>query len=158
MTQNLISATLKAEDAADILKNLASAKSKLNFLSNLQKEDVVSLYKLGNALLPFVDLAHEALTAHPEIFPPTFDKEEFLRDYNLLNALRPIVSQIHELAESIQKTYVAVGSDTLAESRDIYDYVKHNKDKVPGLSVIADKMAAFFKKSKAKIAPENKKV
>ena len=45
---------------------------------------------------------------------------------------------------------MAVGSDTLLASLDVYGAVKQNKDKVPGLAVVADKMAVFFKKSKAK--------
>jgi hypothetical protein len=110
------------------------------------------MFKVGNAYLPFVDLAHQVVDSHPEIFPPVFDKEEFKKDYALLSTMRPIVTQINELAESIQKTFTAVGSDTLTESLEVYDYVKQNKSKVPGLNVIADGMAKFFKKSKIKEA------
>jgi hypothetical protein len=87
---------------------------------------------------------------HPEILPGIFDKEEFLRDYELLNTLRPVYNQINELAEGIQKTFTAVGSDTLVAALEVYASVKQSKDKVAGLSVMNDEMAVFFKKAKAK--------
>ena len=150
MSQNLISAMLPAEDAADVQQSLAAAKAKLSFLLSLQTEDVVTLFKVGNAYLPFIDKAYQTMVAHPEILPPVFDKDEFIRDYNLLSTLRPIFTQIDELAESIRKTFTAVGSDALLASLEVYSAVKQNKDKVPGLEITADEMAVFFKKSKAK--------
>ena len=152
MAQNLVSAALSAEDAAAIQKSLTDAKAKLSFLLSLQTEDIATLFKVGNAYLPFIEKAYQTVVAHPEILPAVFDKDEFLKDYNLLIALRPIFNQINELAESIQKTFMAVGSDAMVASLEIYSAVKQNKDKVPGLAVTADEMAVFFKKTKAKAA------
>lgn len=152
MAQNLISATLSAEDAAAVQQNLTDAKARLGFLLSLQTEDIVTLFKVGNAYLPFIEKAYQAMQAHPEIIPPIFDKDEFTRDYQLLNSLRPIFNQINELTESIQKTFTAVGSDAMGASLEIYSAVKQNKDKVPGLAVTADEMAMFFKRSRAKTA------
>ena len=153
MSQNLISATLSAQDAAEVQQHLINAKTKLNFLLSLQTADVITLFKAGNAYLPFIDLAFQVVKAHPEIIPPVFDKEEFNRDYQLLSSLRPIFNQINELAESIQKTFTAVGSDAMIGALDIYTAVKQNKDKVPGLAATAEEMAVSFKKSKAKSEP-----
>lgn len=150
MAQNLISATLSAEDGAEVLKSLASAKEKLNFLLSLQSEEVYTFFKPGNTFLPFIEKAYQTMTTHPEIMPEVFDKAEFTRDYNLLVALRPIFSRINELAEGLQKTFTAVGSDALVASLDVYGTVKQNQDKVAGLSATADEMAVFFKKGKAK--------
>ena len=96
------------------------------------------------------------MVAHPEIIPPVFNQEEFIQDYNLLSTLRPIFTQINELAESIQKTFTAVGSDALVAALEIYSAVKQNKNKVPGLAATADEMAVFFKKSKAKASTATK--
>lgn len=150
MSQNLISAALSAEDAAAVQESLATAKEKLGFLLSLQTEDVVTLFKAGNAYLPFIDKAYQTMLAHPEILPPVFNQEEFAQDYNLLNSLRPIFTQIDELAESIRKTFTAVGSDSLVSALEIYSAVKQNKDKVPGLAATAAEMAVFFKKTKTK--------
>lgn len=110
---------------------------------------------MGNAYLPFIEKAYQTIQAHPEIIPPVFNQDEFANDYQLLNALRPIFNQINELAESIQKTFTAVGSDAMVASPEIYSTVKQNKDKVPGLAATASEMAVFFKKSKAKEAGKN---
>ena len=150
MSQNLISATFPAEDAADVQQNLAAAKAKLSFLLSLQTEDVVTLFKAGNAYLPFIDKAYQTMQAHPEIIPPVFNQEEFAQDYNLLSTLRPIFTQVDELAEGVRKTFIAVGSDALVAALEVYSAVKQNKDKVPGLASTADEMAVFFKRSKTK--------
>lgn len=150
MSQNLISATLSSEDAASVQENLASAKSKLSFLLSLGKDDVVTLFKVGNAYLPFIDLAYETVISHPEILPAVFDKAEFLKDYELLKKLRPIFNQMNELAEAVQKTFMAVGSDTLVAALEVYDAVKQHKDKVPGLDATAADMAVFFKRTRTK--------
>lgn len=149
MSQNLISTTLTAEDAADVQQNLAAAKAKLSFLLSLQTKDVVTHFKVGNAYLPFIDKAYQIMVVHPEIMPPIFSNDEFLRDYNLLNTLRPIFTQIDELAESVRKTFTAVDNDALVAALEVYSAVKRNKDKVPGLASTADEMAVFFKKLKA---------
>jgi hypothetical protein len=150
MAQNLISASLSAEDAATVQQSLADAKQRLSFLLSLQTDDMISLFKVGNAYLPFIEKAYQTMQAHPEIIPPVFEQNEFASDYQLLNSLRPIFNQINELAESIQKTFTAVGSDAMVASLEIYSAVKQNKDKVPGLAATANEMAVFFKKSKAK--------
>lgn len=150
MAQNLISASLSAAEAAEVLQSLSDVKTKMPFLSTLQKTDVSGLFKVGNAFLPFIDKIYQVVITHPEILPAIFDKEEFLRDYELFNTIRPIFNQINELAEGIQKTFTAVGSDTLVASLEVYSSVKQNKDKVAGLSVISDELAVFFKKAKAK--------
>jgi len=150
MAQNLISASLSAAEAAEVLQSLTDVKTKMPFLSTLQKSDVSGIFKVGNAYLAFIDKIYQVVTTHPEILPAIFDKEEFLRDYELLNTMRPIYNQINELAEGIQKTFTAVGSDTLVAALEVYSSVKQNKDKVAGLSVISDELAVFFKKAKVK--------
>lgn len=150
MSQNLISATLLAQDASEVQQLLTDAKAKLSFLLSLQTDDVITLFKVGNVYLPFIDLAYQTTIAHPEILPGVFDKDEFIRDYMLLSALRPIFNQMNELLESLQKTFMAVGSDAMIEALEVYSAVKQNKDKVPGLAATAEQTAVFFKKSKPK--------
>lgn len=149
MSQNLISAKLTDEDANAVKQHIGEIRNTLSFLLSLSASDIGSIIKLGNALLPFIEKGHETLTSHPEIMPGVFDKEEYQRDYALLKQINPILSQINELKEGIEKTYYAVGSDVLVSTLEIYAQVKANKGKVPGLNVVADEMAVFFKKSKA---------
>jgi hypothetical protein len=150
MSQNLISGTLSLVESTEVQQSLIQVKSRLSFLSTLQAADVNSIFKVGNAYLPLIDKVYQIVLNHPEILPPVFDKDEFLRDYELFHNLRPIYNLVNELAESIQKTYTAAGSDTLIAALEVYAAVKQNKDKVPGLSVASDELSAFFKKAKTK--------
>lgn len=70
MAQNLISATLLANDAAAVQQSLTDAKQRLNFLLSLQTDDMISLFKVGNAYLPFIEKAYQTMQAHPEIILP----------------------------------------------------------------------------------------
>ncbi|MDP4269407.1 MAG: hypothetical protein Q8909_04700 [Bacteroidota bacterium] len=152
MAQNLVSATLSAETAELVKQDLASAKSKLDFLITLQGQDILSLIKVGNTFLPFIEKAYQAALDHPEILPGVFDKNEFARDCELIKSIRPILNQINELADSLQNTFFAVTSDAMVGALEVYSAVKQNRDKVPGLNVVADEMAVFFKKAPKKVS------
>jgi len=153
-TQNLISATLAPETKTDVLKKLDEIKTSLAFLLALQPQEIKELFKAGNTFAPFVEKAHNAVTAHPQILPPVFDVTEFQKDYQLSKDLTAIVSRINELADTINKTLIAVNSDAMAASLEVYQSVKMNRDRVAGLTVLADEMGEFFKKSKKKAVAE----
>ena len=152
MAQNLVSATLTDETKNQILEKLKEIKEALDFLLSLQPKQVMGLFKAANGYAPLLDKAYNAVIAHPEIMPAVFDKEEFIRDYQLSKNLTLIDNEINELNESVSKTLMAINSDTLNGTLDVYAAVKQNKDKVPGLNVVAAEMAEFFKKSGKKAA------
>ena len=158
MAQNLVSATLTEETKNQILAKLTEIKNDLDFLLSLQPKQVMSIFKAGNAYAPLLDKAYHVVVDHPEILPAVFDKEEFIKDYLLSKDITPIVNQVNQLSESLTKTLMAINSDTLSGTLDIYATVKQNKDKVPGLNVVAEEMAEFFKKSGKKAAPPQQEI
>lgn len=158
MAQNLVSATLTEETKNQIFAKLAEIKSALDFLLSLQPKEVRSLFKPGNTFAPLIDKAYQVVVDHPEILPSIFDKEEFIRDYQLSKDLTPIDNQINELSESVSKTLMAISSDALNGTLEIYAAVKQNKDKVPGLNVVAAEMAEFFKKAGKKTTPSQDQI
>jgi hypothetical protein len=151
--QNLISATLPAETQNKIIQKIAKIKSDLNFLITLQPKEIKSLFKAGNWFAPFIDKAHLAAADHPEILPQVFNSAEFKQDCQLSKDLTAIVTQINELAESLEKTLIAVNSDALSGALEVYAAVKEHRDKVPGLNVMAAEMAEFFPRATKKAAP-----
>ena len=151
-SQNLISATLAPETKTDVLQKLADIKSKMGFLLTLQPDQIQGLFKAGNSYAPFVDKAHSAINSNPHIIAGVFDLAEFNKDYALSKDLTAIVSEINQLADSLNNTLFAVNSDTMTAALDIYAAVKQNRDKVPGLNVVAEEMSEFFKKAKKKAA------
>ncbi len=54
-------------------------------------------------------------------------------------------------ADSLRDTQMAVNSDAVAGALEIHQAVKLNKDRVPGLNVVAEEMAAFFRKAQRRI-------
>jgi len=158
MAQNLVSATLTEETKNQILAKLTEIKSALDFLLSLQPKEVRSLFKPGNTFAPLIDKAYQVVIDHPEILPSVFDKEEFIRDYQLSKDLTPIDNQINELSESVSKTLMAISSDALNGTLEVYAAVKQNKDKVPGLNVVAAEMAEFFKKAGKKSTPPQEQI
>jgi hypothetical protein len=146
--QNLISAVLAPEVVTRVTTKLTEIKSDLSFLISLGVDEIRGLFKAGDTYSSFIDDAYDAVTAHPEMMPAAFDLEEFKKDYALIQSLVPLFNQIKELSDGIEKTLIAVNSDALAESLEIYAAVRQYKDKISGLSVTAEKMAKYFKKSK----------
>ena len=158
MAQNLVSATLTEETKNQILAKLTEIKSALSFLLSLQPKEVMGIFKAGNAYAPLLDKAYHVVIDHPEILPAVFDKEEFINDYMLSKEITPIDNQVNQLSESLTKTLMAINSDTLSGTLEVYAAVKQNKDKVPGLNVVAEEMAEFFKRSGKKSAPPQQEI
>ncbi len=148
--QNLVSASLSAEAKAEIVKDLAEIKKRLGFLTSLGKKEVKTLFKAGNGYAPLLDKAYQTVTDNPDIMPRVFSLEEFRKDYQLYKDLAPIASQIEQLSDSLQNTMIALASDTMMETLEIYQAVKANKNKVPGLDTVAEDMSVFFAKQHAK--------
>lgn len=155
-SQNLVSAALAPETKGEILQSLAGIKTKLDFLLTLQPDEIRGLFKAANGFAPLLDKANNTIDDHPDIMPKIFDIAEFKKDYQLSKDLTPIVKLVNELANSLQNTLTAVNSDALAGALEIYAAVKQNRDKVPGLNVVAEEMGEFFQKASKKSAPPAK--
>ncbi len=149
-SQNLISGALTPETKDEVLKLISDIKAKLNFLLTLQPDEIKSLVKAANGFAPFIDKSYNSVTAHPEIMSNVFDIEEYKRDYQLVKDLTIIANQVGELHDSLQNSLMAVNSDALVGSLEVYSAIKQNRDKVPGLNVIAQELAEFFQKARKK--------
>ena len=149
-SQNLVSASVTPETKTEIIKKITEIKNSLNFLITLQPDQISSLFKSANGYAPFVELAYNTSKDHPDILPPVFDAAEFHKDYLLSKDLGIIADGINQLNDSINTTLLAAKSDAIANALDVYAAVKQNRDRVPGLNVVADEMGEFFKKAKKK--------
>ena len=148
--RNLISASIPQEVKKSILEKLVSIKSDLSFLLSLQSNEIQSLFKASDSYAPFIEKAYNTVNDHPEIMSGVFDIAEFKKDYELSKDIVPIINAVNELAESLQKTQIAINSDAMTEALEVYAAVKQNKDKIPGLNVVSDEMGAFFKRTRKK--------
>jgi hypothetical protein len=155
-SQNLISATISPETKADIMQKLAEIRSNLHFLLTLQPDEIQGLMKAGNTYAPFIEKAYNAINAHPQIMAGVFDIEEFKRDYTLAKDLTTIKNHVEQLADGLNNTLIAANSDAMEAALEVYANVKQNRDKVPGLNVVAEEMAEFFKRVRKKASQKTK--
>ena len=153
MQQNLVSSEITDEQLTAVNTALETIKNNLPFLISLSPHDRQSLVKVGNSFKPFVDKISEVLNQNPDIVPGIFDSDEFQKDLTLAVKLTPIHENLKSLMESVEDTLIAVKSDSLQASLDIYASVQAAKDKKPGMDVIYADLKKFFPR-KRKSIPE----
>ena len=150
--QNMVSGTLLPSDRDDILHKVNEIRSRLGFLVHLTPEEVKGLFKASNSYQPLMEKAHSVVESHSEILPGTFDKEEFLRDIELLHALKPVQEQIAQLSDALNDTMIALSSDVMAASLEVYGAMKLSRGAIPGMDVLLSDMGSFFKRTRRRTA------
>ncbi|MEQ9553984.1 MAG: hypothetical protein RIM23_30735 [Coleofasciculus sp. G3-WIS-01] len=145
-----ISATLSDEDKEAIKAAIQTIEEKLSFLVNLSVEERRKLFKMGDKSLGFVQNSLNIAQSNPDILPNSFDFNEFVQDYKLALALQEIFLELRQLEEKIDDTLLAVGSEAMASSLEVYEYVKTAAKRTPGLKAAAEELGERFKAMKAK--------
>ena len=145
-----ISATLSDEDKAAIKAAIKTIEEKLSFLVNLSVEERRKLFKMGDKSLGFVQNSLNIAQSNPDILPNSFDVNEFVQDYQLAMALGEIFLDLRQLTEKVDDTLLAVGSETMTSSLEVYDYVKTAAKRTPGLKAAAEELKERFKAIKTK--------
>jgi hypothetical protein len=124
---------------------IATINTKLPFLITLDADERKSLFKLGPKSVDFVQDASAAAANFSNILPASFDKTEYGKDTALFKILADFKIQIDSLQEKIDNTYMAVGSEAMVASLEVYAYVHTAADRTPGLKTVADKLKDRFK-------------
>ncbi len=149
-SQNMVSASISPDTLSDIMTKLDEIRATLGFLVSISPQDVKSIFKAGNAYAPFLDKAYSTAEAYPQIMPAVFDIEEFKRDYQLSSDIAAVAEKVRALSESLDRTLMAVNSDTMSAALEVYSAAKMNREKIPGLNVAIEEMGVFFKRSRKK--------
>src|SRR5260221_10732488 len=102
--ENRISATLSAVQQTAIQAAVTAILAILTFLINLDPDDRRKKRKTGTKREGYVVAVYQALTAHPEVIPSTFNMAEWTRDENLNTALKVDFSLLGAVTESIDDT------------------------------------------------------
>jgi hypothetical protein len=142
-----ISVSVVQADIDAVKTAIATINTKLPFLVTLDKKEVKSLVKLGEKSADFFNDCQAAVTGFPQILPPSFDKAEFGKDASLFKALNEIKLHLDSLYEKLHTTHMAVGSEAMVASLEVYAYVQTASERVPGLRTLAAKMKERFKKN-----------
>jgi hypothetical protein len=153
MSYQNISATLVQADIDAIKTAMTTINSKMPFLITLDDTERQALFKLGSKSVDFVNDASSAVTNFPNILPTSFDKTEYGKDTALFKALAEIKLLIDSLKEKVDHTYMAVGSEAMTASLEVYAYVQTAAGRTPGLQTVADKLKERFKAQGRKKTP-----
>lgn len=145
MSYQNISFALAQADLDAIKTAIATINSKLPFLITLDGEERKSLVKLGTKSADFVQDASSASVNFPNILPASFDKVEYGKDTALFRSLSEIKLLVDSLREKLDNTYMAVGSEAMIASLEVYAYVQTAQDRTPGLKSVAEKLKDRFR-------------
>ena len=140
-----ISAELKQEVIDTVTADLADIQSKMPFILKLSPAVKKSLPKLEDSRTPFVSKCLFYARKEPKILPPFTDLDELERDLKLFNNLQNITKEIDRLADMINDTRIAAGSDAYSAALTIYNSAKQAaKMNVPGTKAIVDDLKTAF--------------
>ncbi|GAB4477492.1 MAG: hypothetical protein OHK0057_27250 [Thermoflexibacter sp.] len=145
MAYQNISATVSTADLEAIKQAIDTISAKLPFLIALSKDEKKKLYKMGAKSIDFVNDCQVVAQNYPEIFPVGFNREEFEKDAKLVVSLSEISILLNTLNEKISDTSIAVGSEAMNTSLEVYEYVKTAAKRKPGLKSVAEQLKQRFK-------------
>jgi hypothetical protein len=158
MAYQNISYALPQADIDAIKAAIVTINSKLPFLVTLDGDEIKGLVKLGSKSADFVNDASAAAVNFPNVLPASFDKTEYGKDTALFKALGDVKQLVDSLKEKLDNTYMAVGSEAMVASLEVYAYVQTAGDRTPGLKSVAQKLKERFKgQSSRKNANKGKK-
>jgi hypothetical protein len=142
---NLVSATLTAADLQAVSDALATVRAKLPFLTDLTPQDKRRLFKMGDGSRAFVEKALIAAQANPQVLPPAFDLAEYSRDWALWAQLGVVTNNITQLAELVDDTQTALGSDLMSAALTAYGHL--SEASVGGLEEIKADLGKRFSRT-----------
>jgi hypothetical protein len=123
-SQNLVSAALTAQAITNITTAIATIRTNLPFLVNLDDTQRKSLQNVTEASQGIVLASINFVAQHPEAIPASYSLTEFNKDAALLSPFQQVASLIASLNTDTDETLRALHSDLYGETLDIYAFAK----------------------------------
>lgn len=145
MPYSNVKATLTTTQKAAIKNAINTLITNLPFLISLTPEERISMVKMGDKSLAFVEKVAEYSESAPQFNPPHMSKTEFKQDIALQQDLEQILRQLVPLVESIQHTELALGSECMEYARGYFSILGFAKTtNAPGAEAIHTDVAARY--------------
>lgn len=142
---NYINAEIDLATITEVLGHLTAIKTKIPFLLKLETNTKKSLVSMDDSRSPFVAKCLQYGLAEPNIVPPYIDLEELKSDLDLFNNLQSIAREINRLADMVNDTRIAAGTDAYVSALSLYNSVKQaSKMNVPGTKPVFDDLKKLF--------------
>ena len=143
MADNRIDAALSEADRAAVLAAIETIKTKLPFLIDLSPKERQELPKMGDKSQAFVFGVAALVASDPSFLPRNFEEANFIRDVALVRALQGIRQELMSLAELVDDTTVAAGSEAYVAALIAYKAAQEN-GRGEGLDNLLDELGQRF--------------
>lgn len=142
---NRVSAVLGDAEVAEVRTQIGALRTRLPFLINLSPQDRKDLPKLGDKSVGFDEKCQAYMESNPEFLPGFVDTAELDRDRALRSQLLRLAPDLMALAEQIEDTLTALGSEIVMVDFAYYQGVREAARRgLPGAQLIYDDLRARF--------------
>jgi hypothetical protein len=124
MTQNIVSLNLTDAQLLAVDAALTELETQLSGLIALTLPQKRSLRKMGEKSESFCRQALLVLEQNPQLMPANVLAAGALDDLVALDRLRPRIARLTRLSERASDTDIALGSDVMATSLQVYGQLK----------------------------------
>jgi hypothetical protein len=124
MTQNIVSLNLTDDQLQAVDAALTELETRLAGLIALSVSQKRSLRKMGEKSEAFCRQAMLLLSQNPELVPANVLAAGPVQDLAMLDRLRPRLARLTRLAERASDTDIALGSDVMVASLQVYGQLK----------------------------------
>jgi len=152
---NLISAAISAENQQAITLDINNIHQKLSdiLIFNLTPDDRMSLPKMGDRSMAFVDKSVQYAIQNTALVPSFLDVAEMQKDYALARSLYAVLQQLNTLTRSVEDAMMVSGSEAYNASLIFYKAVQGaSRSNVAGSQAIANDLQSQFPKKTVKAA------
>jgi hypothetical protein len=142
--QNLISAETDDETITNAIVSINDVKSHFPFLINLSAAERKKFRKMGPKSVDYVNDNLAGANQFTSSLPANFPLTEFAKDVQLINKLYPLLVAAQALSEGLNDTILALGSDAMKESDEVYDFLKKAAKRDANAKALVEQIARRF--------------
>jgi hypothetical protein len=136
----------QALDAVTNARNLLSG-----YITVLNDEERISLPKMGEKSLSFVEKTGELSALNPQLCPPFFDPEGFRIDLEDAVNLRGLANVLKQFSQEVSDTMMCAGSEAYTQSLMNYaTFGTAAKNKIPGAEALYEELKKRFPKNQGR--------
>jgi len=145
---NYISAEITPAKVTETLGLLTSVKNNMPFLIKLENVSKKGMVSLDDSRTPFVAKCLQYAQKEAKIVPPFVDIVELNKDLTLFINLQNLSREINRIADMLNDTRIAAGTDAYVAALSIYNSAKQAaKMNVPGTQAIVDDLKKAFERN-----------
>jgi hypothetical protein len=123
--QNLVNVTIPAAKLQTIKGLVEQLKTELApYVTTLTEEERMSVLKLGDKSVAFVNKVKDYTVSNPEFVPPFLSLPDLLTDITAVDELTPILQGLQQITSNVDDTVMLSGSEAFIGSLMYYNAVK----------------------------------